>query len=160
MVATSSQHSVSSKSVPSVVSGLKIWLHPLSLCMHVFIGQYCYGLDIICVIKQKPELSQFLHLKFWLVPCFCLELSYWFGLIFAWKKWCDSFSFVWCLFLQSLLTFNPNTSPGVVGKVQKNCLPKEEGRESGDKSTQQAGAQTSAYRMLGKSPQLPATGVV
>ena len=34
------------------------------------------------------------------------------------------------------LSFNPNTFAGLVEKVQKNYLPKEEGREGGEKSTQ------------------------
>ena len=42
--------------------------------------------------------------------------------------------------------FNPNTTVGLVGKVQKNYLPKEEGREGGEKRARSAltgtGAQT------------------
>ena len=35
---------------------------------------------------------------------------------------------------------NPNTFAGLVGKVQKNYLPKEEGREDGEKSARSAPA--------------------
>ena len=38
------------------------------------------------------------------------------------------------------LSFNPNTFAGLVGKVRKNYLPKEEGREGGEKSAHSAPA--------------------
>ena len=36
--------------------------------------------------------------------------------------------------------YNPNTFAGLVGKVRKNYLPKEEGREGGEKSARSAPA--------------------
>ena len=60
-------------------------------------------------------------------------------------------------------TFNPNTFTGLVGKVRKNYLPKEEGREGGEKSARSepagAGAEPGTYHALGEGPQLLATGV-
>ena len=60
---------------------------------------------------------------------------------------------------------NPNTFVGLVGKVRKNYLPKEEGREGGEKkcawSARRArGSNPGACRVLGEGPQLHATGVV
>ena len=59
---------------------------------------------------------------------------------------------------------NPNTYAGLVGKVRKNYLPKEEGREGGEKSTRSAparpGVEPGTCRVLGEGPQLHARGAV
>ena len=39
--------------------------------------------------------------------------------------------------LGKILFFNPKTFAGLVGKVRKNYLPKEEGREGGEKKRAQ-----------------------
>ena len=56
------------------------------------------------------------------------------------------------------------TLHGVVGKMQKNYFPKEEGREGGEKSAcsapQVPGLKPRIYRVLDKSPQLHATIIV
>ena len=53
------------------------------------------------------------------------------------------------------------TDTGVVGKVQKNYLPKEEGREGREKSGPRGpGLELGTSRMLGKGPQLYATVIV
>ena len=44
-----------------------------------------------------------------------------------------------------LNSYNPNTFVGLVGKVQKNYLPKEEGREGGEKSARSAPAGPGAW---------------
>ena len=53
---------------------------------------------------------------------------------------------------------------GLVGKVQKNYLLKEEGREGGGKKRaarlRGPGLEPRTYCMLGKGPQLHAMGVV
>ena len=46
---------------------------------------------------------------------------------------------------------NPNTFVGLVGKVRKNYLPKEEGREGGEKKYAQH-----AHRARGSNPVLAA----
>ena len=60
------------------------------------------------------------------------------------------------------LWLNPNTFTAVVGKVQKNYLPKEGGREGGEKKAHAVRPQLEprTYRMLGEGPQLHAMGVV
>ena len=61
---------------------------------------------------------------------------------------------------------NPNTFVGLVGKVRKkNYLPKEEGREGGEKKARAARPpgpelEPGTCRVLGEGPQLHATGVV
>ena len=51
-----------------------------------------------------------------------------------------------------------------MGKVQKNYLPKEEGREGGEKKCAQharrPGLEPGIYRVLGEGPQLHARGAV
>ena len=60
---------------------------------------------------------------------------------------------------------NPNTFAGLVGKVRKNYLPKEEGREGGGKKARAArppgrGLEPGTCRVLGEGPQLHARGAV
>ena len=62
---------------------------------------------------------------------------------------------------------NPNTFTGVVGKVRKKNLPKEEGRKEGWRKKKacavcpwRPGLEARTYRMLGEGPQLHASGVV
>ena len=42
---------------------------------------------------------------------------------------------IFCFVLFCFPPFNPNTFVGLVGKVRKNYLPKEEGREGGEKKS-------------------------
>ena len=49
--------------------------------------------------------------------------------------------------LTTLFLINPNTFVGLVGKVRKNYLPKEEGREGGGKKRAQR-----AHRTQGSNP--------
>ena len=68
---------------------------------------------------------------------------------------------IFCIF--SYLFSNPNTFTGLVGKVQKNYLPNEEGREGGEKERVQRARRAQARgtcRVLGEAPQLHAMGVV
>ena len=62
-----------------------------------------------------------------------------------------------------VLQYNPYTFTGMVGNVRK-YLPKEEGREGGEKRMQRAsggrGSKPRTYCMLDEGPQLPAKGVV
>ena len=62
------------------------------------------------------------------------------------------------------LSFNPNTFAGLVGKVQKNYLLKEEGREGGEKARAarppDLGLEPGTCRVLGEGPQLHARGAV
>ena len=44
--------------------------------------------------------------------------------------------------------YNPNTFAGLVGKVWKNYLPKEEGREGGEKKRAQHARWTRGFRCL------------
>ena len=62
----------------------------------------------------------------------------------------------WCWFV------NPNTFVGLVGKVQKkNYLPKEEGREGGEKSAPAGpGARTRDLPRARRGSPAAATGVV
>ena len=61
---------------------------------------------------------------------------------------------------------NPNLTVGWVGKVQKKHLPKEEGREGGEKKHAQRARPPGPWlepgtcRMVGEGPQLHAMGVV
>ena len=47
---------------------------------------------------------------------------------------------------------------GMVGKVQRNYLPKEVGMEGKEKDVWGPGLEPGTYCMLGKSPQLHASG--
>ena len=64
---------------------------------------------------------------------------------------------------------NPNTFAGLVGKVRKNYLRKEEGREGGEKKRPQRarrtrglnpGLEPGTCRVLGEGPLLHARGAV
>ena len=60
---------------------------------------------------------------------------------------------------------NPNTFAELVGKAQKNYLPKEEGREGEEKKTRAARPpdpwlEPGTCRVLGEGPQLHARGAV
>ena len=66
--------------------------------------------------------------------------------------------------LVSLVFYNPNTFVGLVGKVQKYYLPKEEGREGGEKkrAARPRGSrlEPEPCRVLGEGSQLHAMRVV
>ena len=46
------------------------------------------------------------------------------------------------VFIYAIMSDNPNTFAGLVGKVRKNYLPKEEGREGGEKKHAQRARRT------------------
>ena len=67
--------------------------------------------------------------------------------------------------IATVMTVNPNVPAGWVGKVRKNYLPKEEGREGGEKKARAArppgaGLKPGTCRVLREGPQLHAMGVV